>query len=44
MRTEPLVAQRRLEALTELSINDALCLIDQLDDDSRMLLGRVRVL
>lgn len=44
LRRELQVASRRLEELTKQSIDDALRLIDQLDEDNRLLRGRVRVL
>jgi hypothetical protein len=44
LRKELQVARRRLEELTKQSIDDALRLIDQLDEDNRLLRGRVRVL
>jgi hypothetical protein len=44
LRKELQDAHRRLEELTRQSIDDALRLIDQLDEDNRLLRGRVRVL
>jgi len=44
LRRELRDAHRRLEELTKQSIDDALRLIDQLDEDNRLLRGRVRVL
>jgi hypothetical protein len=44
LRKELRDARRRLEELTKQSIDDALRLIDQLDEDNRLLRGRVRVL
>jgi hypothetical protein len=44
LRKELQIVRRRLEELTKQSIDDALRLIDQLDDDNRLLRGRVRVL
>jgi hypothetical protein len=44
LRKELRDARRRLEELTKNSIDDALRLIDQLDEDNRLLRGRVRVL
>jgi hypothetical protein len=44
LRKELQVARRRLEELTKQSIDGALRLIDQLDEDNRLLRGRVRVL
>jgi hypothetical protein len=44
LRKELQGARRRLEELTKQSIDDALRLIDQLDEDNRLLRGRVRVL
>ena len=44
LRKELRDARRRLEELTRQSIDDALRLIDQLDEDNRLLRGRVRVL
>jgi len=44
LRKELRDARCRLEELTKQSIDDALSLIDQLDEDNRLLRGRVRVL
>lgn len=44
LRKELRDAHRQLEELTKQSIDDALRLIDQLDEDNRLLRGRVRVL
>ena len=44
LRRELRDAHRRLEELTKRSIDDALRVIDQLDEDNRLLRGRVRVL
>jgi hypothetical protein len=44
LRKELRNAHHRLEELTKQSIDDALRLIDQLDEDNRLLRGRVRVL
>ena len=44
LRKELRDAHGRLEELTKQSIDDALRLIDQLDEDNRLLRGRVRVL
>ena len=44
LRKELEHVRRRLEVLTRQSIDDALRLIDQLDEDNRTLRGRIRVL
>ena|ERR1051326_8588592 len=44
LREQLRAAHRQLEELTRQSIDDALRLIDQLDEDNRLLRGRVRVL
>jgi hypothetical protein len=44
LRSEFRDAKRRVDELTGQSIDDALRLIDQLDEDNRLLRGRVRVL
>ncbi len=44
LRKELRESRRRLEELAKQSIDDALRLIDQLDEDNRLLRGRVRVL
>jgi chromosome segregation ATPase len=44
LRKELRDTRRQLEELTKQSIDDALRLIDQLDEDNRLLRGRLRVL
>lgn len=44
LRKELQVARSRLQELTRQSLDDALRLVDQLDEDTRLLRGRVRVL
>jgi hypothetical protein len=44
LRRELRHAHQQLEELTRQSIDDALRLIDQVDEDNRLLRGRVRVL